>query len=104
MSLEFNCSLPRRSLERAGSIHHAPLPITSMHSPPFPPICRGEVSWDLLWDLLLVSPQGFCPTQHGAQEKEQGCTKAKSAHVCDLAEGCLLKMGADRSVYIPADG
>ena len=29
MSLEFNCSLPRRNPERAGSLHHAPLPAPS---------------------------------------------------------------------------
>ena len=59
MSLEFNCLLSRRNPEKASSIHHTPLPAPSMDSPPFPLVCRGEVSWDLLWASLLVSPPGM---------------------------------------------
>ena len=29
--------------------------VTSYRNPPpFPPVCRGKVSWDLLWTELLV--------------------------------------------------
>ena len=55
MSLEFNCSLPRRNPERAGSIHHTPLPIPSMHSlTSFPSSLqsRGDLG---LWTWLLAS-------------------------------------------------
>ena len=56
MSLEVNCSLPRRNPERAGSILHTPLPAPSIHSPAFSPVCRGEVSWDIPQTRLLASP------------------------------------------------
>ena len=87
--LEFNCSLPRRNPERAGSILHTPIPTPSMHSPPFPPVCRGEVTWDIPRTWLLVSslecwPE-WCPGKMSEASEKQ------SAHVCDLAEGHLWK-------------
>ena len=57
---------------------------------PFPSSLYGR--GELGCTLELVA--GFIPQnagQNGAQENEQGCRKAESAHVCDLAEGHLWK-------------
>ena len=103
MSLEFKCSLPLRNPERAGSIHHGPLPTTSMHSPPFPLVYRGEVSWDLLWAWLFVSPPGMLPRMV-PRGKSRTAEKQSLLVFVSLQQGVYGKMGAESLVYIAADG
>ena len=100
MSLEFNYSLPRRNPKRAGSIHHTPLPTPSMHSPPFSPVCRGEVSWDLLWTQLLVLQPRMLATR---VPRSRTAERQSLLTFVTLQKGVYEKTGVDRSVYNPAD-
>ena len=83
MCMVFSCSLPRRNPEKAGSNHHAPLPTSSMDSPPFLPI------WKERWARLYPRPvAGFTPwnvSHFCLQEDEPGYRNAESAHVFGLA-------------------
>ena len=74
VSLEFNCSLPRRNPERAGSIHHTPLPTPSMHSPSFPPV-PPEEKWARTYSgpgcsfhSLRFQPLGYTGVWAGLQK------------------------------------
>ena len=102
MSLELNCSLPRRNPERAGSILHIPLPTSSMHSPPFSPVCRGEVSWDLLWTQLLVLQPRMLATRV-PRRRNRTAERQSLLTFVTLQKGVYGKTGVDRSVYNPAD-
>ena len=103
MSLEFNCSLPRRNPQRAGSIHHTPLPAHSMHSPPFPPVCRGEVSWDISQTRLLASPPRML-ARRVSRKMSRAAQSQSVVMVLAFKYGIYGEKGADRSVYTPADG
>ena len=101
--LEFNCSLPRRNPERAGSILHSPLLTPSMHSPPFPPVCRGEVSWDVPQSWLLVSsPRMLARTVF--KKMSRAAEKQSLLMFAVLQKGVYGKMDVHRSVYTPVDG
>ena len=99
--LEFNCSLPRRNSERAGSILHSPLPTPSMHSPPFPPVCRGKVSWDVpqSW-LLFSSPRMLARTVF--MKMSRAAEKQSLLMFAVLQKGVYGKIDVHRSVYTPS--
>ena len=103
MSLEFNCSLPRRNPQRAGSIHHTPLPAPSMHSPPFPPVCRGQVSWDIPQTQLLFSPPRM-PARRVPRRTRRAAESQSALMFLAFKNGIYGEKGADRYVYTPADG
>ena len=78
MSLEFNCSLPRRNPERAGSIQHTPLP---------PPSCTHLLSlWSVeerwagtysgpgcLFHLQECCPE-WCPGERAGLQRSRVCS------------------------------
>ena len=84
---------------------HPPCPSSCpfLHSPPFPPVCRGEVSWDLLWAWLLVSPPGMMARMVPRGKSRTAEKQSLLMFVC-LRKGVYGKMGAESLVYIPADG
>ena len=93
----------RRNPERAGSILQTPLPTPSMHSPPFPPVCRGEVSWDVPWSWLLVSSPRML-ARMVSRKMSRAAERQSLLMFVTLQKGIYGKTGVHRSVYTPADG
>ena len=74
-----------------------------MHSPPFPPVCRGEVSWDVPQSWLLVSsPRMLARTVF--KKMSRAAEKQSLLMFLAFKNGIYGEKGADRYVYTPADG
>ena len=90
-------------IQRGLATSITPLFLPLLALTPFPLVCRGEVSQDLLWAWLLVSPPGML-ARMVPRGKSRTAEKQSLLVFVSLQKGVYGKMGAESLVYIPADG